>query len=129
MKRPSLAQAYQPFFSTSPWFSAHASASPLSLQGSKPLSGHPKTLRDFALTEVLSLPASFGAISLGEVFSSAMCVNNESNIDIMGVQLKIEMQTATTKIPLAELGGPQQQLSPNEALETVASHEIKEVSA
>ncbi|KAG9040176.1 hypothetical protein FRB95_000105 [Tulasnella sp. JGI-2019a] len=126
--KPTLAASSQPFFSTSAALSAHASASLLSLQGSHPLSGHPKTLRDFSLSELITLPSTFGAISLGEVFSSAFCINNECDVDVSGVHLRVEIQTATTKIPLAEYGGLEKTLKPDEALEGVISHEIKELN-
>lgn len=49
-------------------------------------------------------------------------------MDVSGVHLKVEIQTATTKIPLAEYGGLEKMLKPDEALEGVISHEIKEVT-
>ncbi|KAG8907345.1 hypothetical protein FRB99_004592 [Tulasnella sp. 403] len=128
VSKPSLATSTQPFFSTSPALSAHASASLLSLQGARPLPGHPKTLRDFSLQELLTLPSNFGAISLGETFTSVFCVNNESDVAVSGVHLKMEIQTVTTKIPLAEFGGLEQTLQPNEPLQGVVDHEIKELN-
>ena len=103
-----LASAWQPFYYSPPSFSAHSTASILSLQGKTPLPGHPKTLRDLThATEFLTLPASFEAIQLGETFSSCLGVNNETNIDIEGVTLRVEVQTANSKLLVAELGGPQ----------------------
>lgn len=58
---------------------------------------------------------------------SAFCINNECNVDVSGVHMKVEIQTATTKIPLAEFGGLAKTLEPDEAMEGVISHEIKEV--
>lgn len=144
-QKPTLATSSQPFFSTSPSLSAHASASLLSLQGiylniiletacfsipspgSRPLPGHPKTLRDFSLTELLTLPSTFGAISLGETFSSAFCINNECEVDVAGVHLRMEIQTTTTKLLLADFGGLEKTLKPGESMEGVIGHEIKEV--
>lgn len=39
----------------------------------------------------------------------------------------MEVQTMSAKIPLAGFGGPEQSLKPNEPMEGVVSHEIKEV--
>ncbi|KAF8644116.1 hypothetical protein AX16_008645 [Volvariella volvacea WC 439] len=105
ISRPEIASSWQPFFSSSPSYSAHSTASMLSLQGVAPLPGHPKTLRDLThASDVLLLPSSFGAIQLGETFSCCLCVNNETPIDIYGVLLRVEMQTASTKVLLAEFG-------------------------
>ncbi|KAF4604062.1 hypothetical protein EYR40_001245 [Pleurotus pulmonarius] len=128
VSRPSLAGAWEPFYSSSPSFSAHSTASILSLQGKTPLPLHPKTLRDLTHTsEILTLPSSFGAIQLGETFTSCLCVNNETEFDIEGVRLRVEMQTANTKVVLAEFGGPDSRLIPGDTLENVVSHEIKEL--
>ncbi|KAL0947306.1 hypothetical protein HGRIS_013425 [Hohenbuehelia grisea] len=128
VSRPSLASAWEPFYSSSPSFSAHSTASILSLQGTTPLPLHPKTLRDFThVTEVLTLPASFGAIQLGGTFSSCLCVNNEAAQEIEGVRLRVEMQTATSKVLLGEFGGPEYRLAAGDTLENVVSHEIKEL--
>ncbi|KAF9492235.1 DUF974-domain-containing protein [Pleurotus eryngii] len=128
VSRPSLAGAWEPFYSSSPSFSAHSTASVLSLQGKTPLPLHPKTLRDLTHTsEILTLPSSFGAIQLGETFTCCLCVNNETEFDIEGVRLRVEMQTANTKVMLAEFGGPDCQLVPGDTLENVVGHEIKEL--
>ncbi|KAJ7582536.1 DUF974-domain-containing protein [Mycena floridula] len=128
VSRPSLASAWQPFYSSSPSFSAHSTASILSLQGNTPLPGHPKTLRDLThASELLTLPASFGAIQLGETFSSCLCVNNEAQVEIEAVTMKVEMQTVTSKVLLAEFGGSEFRLAAADALEHVVHHEIKEL--
>ncbi|KAH9001443.1 DUF974-domain-containing protein [Lactarius akahatsu] len=128
LSRPALASAWEPFYSNSPSFSAHSTASVLSLQGSAPLPGHPKTLRDLTnASTLLTLPSSFGAIQLGETFSGALAVNNESAAAVDGVVLRVEMQTATSKILLAELGGPTLSLVAGETLESMVHHEIKEL--
>ncbi|ESK88422.1 hypothetical protein Moror_14744 [Moniliophthora roreri MCA 2997] len=128
VSRPSLASAWQPFYSSSPSFSAHSTQSILSLQGKTPLPGHPKTLRDLThATELLTLPSSFGSIQLGETFSSCLSVNNESAAEVEAVSLKVEMQTVTSKVTLAELGGPNFRLSSGDTMENVVSHEIKEL--
>ncbi|KAF7322658.1 hypothetical protein HMN09_00044400 [Mycena chlorophos] len=128
VSRPSLASAWQPFYSSSPSFSAHSTASILSLQGQTPLPGHPKTLRDLHVSELLTLPASFGKIELGETFSSCLCVNNEAQADVDGVYLKVEMQTASSKVLLGEFGGAETTLRVGDALEdAVVHHEVKEL--
>jgi hypothetical protein len=117
-----------PFYSNSPSFSAHSTASVLSLQGGTPLPGHPKTLRDLTnASTLLTLPSSFGAIQLGETFSGALAVNNESAAMVDGVSLRIEMQTATSKVLLAEIGGPTLSLVTGDTLEATVHHEIKEL--
>lgn len=100
----------------------------MSLQGKNPLPGHPKTLRDLThISEMLTLPSAFGAIQLGETFSSCLSVNNEFSMDVEGVSLRVEMQTATTKAVLAEYGGPDHCLKTGDTLENVVHHEIKEL--
>ncbi|KAI0747870.1 hypothetical protein C8Q80DRAFT_1103739 [Daedaleopsis nitida] len=128
VSRPTLGSAWEPFYSSSPSLSAHSTASITSLQGKTPLDGHPKTLRDLThITELLTLPSSFGAIQLGETFSSCLSINNDANVDVDGVSIKVEMQTASSKVVLAELGGAEQRLPVGQSLEKVVSHEIKEL--
>jgi len=123
-----LASAWEPFYSNSPSFSAHSTASVLSLQGSNPLPGHPKTLRDLTnASTLLTLPSSFGTIQLGETFSSALAVNNESAAMVDGVCLRVEMQTSSSKVLLAEMGGPTLSLVAGDTLEASVHHEIKEL--
>jgi trafficking protein particle complex subunit 13 len=129
IQRPALASAWEPFYSSSPSFSARSTASIVSLQGKNPLPGHPKTLRDLSnASEMLTLPSSFGAIQLGETFSSCLSVNNEAGVDVAGVSLKVEMQTATSKITLAEIrAGEDGVLNAGDAMEAIVQHEIKEL--
>jgi len=107
---------------------AHSSAAILSLQGTKPLPGHPKTLRDLTHTsELLTLPSSFGSIQLGETFSSCLCINNETEVEIEVVQARVEMQTVTNKVVLYETEGLADRLLGGDTLERVVHHEIKEL--
>lgn len=76
---------------------------------------------------MLTLPSSFGAIQLGETFSSCLSINNDANVEVDGVTVRVEMQTASSKATLAEFGGPEQRLSVGQSLERVVSHEIKEL--
>ena len=107
---------------------AHSSAGVSSLQGSVPLPGHPKTLRDFThASELLTLPSSFGSIQLGETFSSCLCVNNEKQVEIEVTQFKVEMQTVTAKTILYEMDGSDNYLTAGDTLEHIVHHEIKEL--
>lgn len=56
-------------------------------------------------------------------------MNNEAQKDMPGVRLRVEMQTTTTKILLADVGGSEEgdTLKKNDTMETVVSHEIKEL--
>jgi hypothetical protein len=76
---------------------------------------------------MLTLPSSFGNIQLGETFTSCICLNNESTTVVGSVHLKIEMQTATSKLILAEFGGPDFKIPHGGTLDQVVSHEIKEL--
>ena len=129
VQRPEVASTWQPFFSSSPHFSAHASASILSLQGYSPLPAHPKTLRDLThASDLLTLPSSFGAIQLGQTFSSCLCVNNEAPFSVDSIHVRIEMQTVTTKAPLYETPEPSgTSLAAGDTLECIVGHEIKEL--
>lgn len=89
----------------------------------------PSTVRDFhALSPNLSLPTSFGSISLGETFASCLCVTNQTKHEIEGVHLRVEMQSASSKVVLLELGGPDHKLdSSGGTLEGVVQSDIKEL--
>jgi hypothetical protein len=77
---------------------------------------------------MLTLPSSFGAIQLGETFSSCLAVNNEADVNISGVQLTVEIQTASTKVLLAEFSaGSDGVLKGGDTLEAIVHHEIKEL--
>ncbi|KAL1730310.1 hypothetical protein EV714DRAFT_211348 [Schizophyllum commune] len=96
--------------------------------GKAPLATHPKTLRDLTHAgELLMLPASFGSIQLGETFSSCLCANNDTQVDVDSVTVKVEMQTATTKVTLGEFGGSQYTLAAGDTLECLVTHEVKEL--
>ncbi|KAJ3766230.1 hypothetical protein FB446DRAFT_794307 [Lentinula raphanica] len=102
----------------------------MSLQGTNPLPDYPKTLRDLTqASEILTLPSSFGSIQLGETFSSGLSVNNEATTQVDSVALKVGMQTATSKMTLAEIGGKDTSLAPLDTLENVVHHEIKELGS
>jgi hypothetical protein len=77
----------------------------------------------------LVLPASFGTIQLGETFASCLAVNNEAAVEISDVVLRVEIQTASTKLVLADFGAGEDKarLAPGGTMECVVSHEIKEL--
>jgi hypothetical protein len=54
-------------------------------------------------------------------------VNNETHVDVEGVRVAVEIQTATSKTLLAELGGPEYKLASGDGLEHVVHHEVKEL--
>jgi len=54
-------------------------------------------------------------------------VNNESAAMVDCVNLRIEMQTATSKVLLADIGGPTLSLVAGDTLESTVHHEIKEL--
>lgn len=77
---------------------------------------------------MLTLPSSFGTIQLGETFSSCLVVSNGASEDVSGVQLTVEIQTATTKVLLAEFSaGYDGVLEGGYTLEAIVHHEIKEL--
>jgi hypothetical protein len=77
---------------------------------------------------MLTLPSSFGAIQLGETFSSCLAVSNEAGEEIFEVRLAVEIQTATTKVSLADLSaGSDGVLGGGNTLEAIVHHEIKEL--
>ncbi|CAG7854276.1 SubName: Full=Uncharacterized protein {ECO:0000313/EMBL:CCA72601.1} [Serendipita indica DSM 11827] len=129
VSRPSLLGQWQPFAEASTHFDAHNASSITSIQPHIPNKQHvPTTIRDLsALSQNLSLPSSFGSISLGETFSSCFCVANMTNYDIEGVHIRVEMQSASAKSLLLELGGPEHRLGPLGTLEGVVQSEIKEL--
>ena len=90
---------------------------------------HPKTLRDLTHAgELLMLPASFGSIQLGETFSSCLCANNDTQVDVDSVTVKVEMQTATTKVTLGEFGGPQYTLAAGDTLECTSAISLARIT-
>jgi len=102
---------------------------------------------DFPITSLISLPGSFGNISLGETFVSSVNVSNESGQGggVKGARLRVEIQATNTKVVLEELkpskqreegsevGGGEREvkegglLKSGEAMGTVVKWEIKEL--
>ncbi|KIM32333.1 hypothetical protein M408DRAFT_20647 [Serendipita vermifera MAFF 305830] len=129
ISRPKLAGQWQPFVAESTAFDAYNASSATSMQYlPADTSIIPSTVRDFsALSPNLSLPSSFGSISLGETFASCLCITNQTHYEIEGVQLRVEMQSASSKAVLLEMGGPDHKLAPSGTLEGVVQSDIKEL--
>ncbi|KAF9899744.1 hypothetical protein BX616_002867 [Lobosporangium transversale] len=72
---------------------------------------------DFGVSELLTMPASFGNIYLGETFTSYICANNESAHPVRDVILKAELQTSTLRFALSDtLSNQQRHQAPNSKL-------------
>ncbi|TPX59744.1 hypothetical protein SpCBS45565_g07661 [Spizellomyces sp. 'palustris'] len=82
-------------------------------------------IRDFGLSDLLTVPSSFGNIYLGETFSSYLCVNNESGSAVQDVGIKAELQTGSQRFTLADtLGGA----TPRASVTSVASSNSADTS-
>ncbi|KAG9054839.1 hypothetical protein FS842_003990 [Serendipita sp. 407] len=129
VSRPSLPGQWKPSADSPSHFDVHNANSVTSMDQRMPeKSQTPSTVRDFsALSQLLSLPSTFGSISLGETFTSCLCVTNSTRYEIEGVYIRVEMQSAATKSVVLELGGPEYRLAPSASLEGVVSSEIKEL--
>lgn len=100
-------------------------------------------IRDFGLSDFLSLPVAFGNIYLGETFSSYLCINNESGATVQDAGIKAELQTASQRLTLADTvtsilpssssSSPSppvvtsSSLLPSQSAEFLIHHEIKEL--
>uniref|UniRef100_A0A914UZB3 Trafficking protein particle complex subunit 13 n=1 Tax=Plectus sambesii TaxID=2011161 RepID=A0A914UZB3_9BILA len=74
------------------------------------------------------LPQSFENIYLGETFTFYMCVHNDSNQIATEVAIKADLQTSSQRVALpCKMQEPVAELSPDQALGEVISHEIKEI--
>ncbi|KAG0203472.1 hypothetical protein BGX28_004258 [Mortierella sp. GBA30] len=110
---------------------------------------------NFGVSELLTMPAAFGNIYLGETFTSYICANNESAHPVRDVILKAELQTSTLRFALSDIlasqklqssprlpsespltsvpspssstGGHIQLLESGKTNEMIVSHEIKEL--
>ncbi|RUO97145.1 hypothetical protein BC936DRAFT_140906 [Jimgerdemannia flammicorona] len=85
-------------------------------------------IRDFGLSEVLTLPSAFGNIYLGETFSSYLCINNEAAVPVREVGVKAELQTGSQRFNLTDTTSrPLATMDKGSTCEFVVSHEIKEL--
>ncbi|XP_055619261.1 probable trafficking protein particle complex subunit 13 homolog [Toxorhynchites rutilus septentrionalis] len=82
-----------------------------------------------AAGQFMLLPQSFGSIYLGETFSSYVCVHNCRTHPVTNVTVKADLQSNNTRINLpihVDKQGPMT-LSPDETLDDVIHHEVKEI--
>lgn len=82
-----------------------------------------------AAGQMMLLPQSFGNIYLGETFSSYVCVHNCRAHPVSNVTVKADLQSNNTRISLpihVDKQGPQT-LNPDETLDDVIHHEVKEI--
>ncbi|GAA6054016.1 hypothetical protein JCM3770_002419 [Rhodotorula araucariae] len=98
---------------------------------------------EFGSSGLLSLPAAFGTIYLGETFNAILSLSNDlappspppSGTTAHSPVLKVEMHTGLTaqgpaaKHLLASVEAPAGALGPGQSVETVVAHELKELGA
>lgn len=79
--------------------------------------------------QFMLLPQSFGNIYLGETFSSYICLHNCTTHPVQGVSVSAELQSDKTKIllPINENKPTPITLHPNETLDDVIHHEVREI--
>lgn len=82
-----------------------------------------------AAGQFMLLPQSFGNIYLGETFSSYICVHNCTPYPVQSVVVKADLQSDKTRISLPIHANKQTPitLQPNETLDDVIHHEVKEI--
>jgi len=99
---------------------------------------HPESMLGFPLSSLLTLPGSFGAISLGETFVSSINVSNDTAFAVEGASLSISIQAGNGgKNLLAEVGPGKEEgghegkgpgrLASGDAMGTIIRWEIKEL--
>lgn len=79
--------------------------------------------------QFLLLPQSFGNIYLGETFSSYICLHNCTSHPVQGVSVTAELQSDKAKLllPINENKQIPTTLNPNETLDDVIHHEVREI--
>jgi trafficking protein particle complex subunit 13 len=79
--------------------------------------------------QFMLLPQSFGNIYLGETFSSYICVHNCTTHPVNSVAVKADLQSNSTRISLPIHANKQLPitLNPEETLDDVIHHEVKEI--
>ncbi|XP_060576293.1 trafficking protein particle complex subunit 13-like isoform X2 [Ruditapes philippinarum] len=88
----------------------------------------PKDLEYFGVSDLLTLPQNFGNIFLGETFSSYISVHNDSNQSCSDILLKADLQTSSQRLLLTGVNSqPVTHLKPNESIDDVIQHEVKEL--
>jgi trafficking protein particle complex subunit 13 len=92
-------------------------------------SWHPKAsgTAESGIEPFLTLPAAFGTVHLGESFSGLVVVNSEAPFSVHDARLRVEMQTASAaKFLLAEVFASEP-LKSQGTLQTMVTHELKEI--
>ncbi|WAR23492.1 TPC13-like protein [Mya arenaria] len=105
----------------------------------------PRDLDYFGVSDLLTLPQNFGNIFLGETFSSYISVHNDSNQNCSDILLKVgttgssspcrytarliaDLQTSSQRLILTGVNSqPMTTLKPNESIDDVIQHEVKEL--
>ena len=82
-----------------------------------------------AAGQFMLLPQSFGNIYLGETFSSYVCVHNTRSHPVNSVRVKADLQSNSSRIslPIHANKTIPVTLSPEETLDDVIHHEVKEI--
>lgn len=82
-----------------------------------------------AAGQFMLLPQSFGNIYLGETFSSYICVHNCTPYAVPNVVVKADLQSDKLKISLPINAGKPTPvtLQPNDTLDDIIHHEVKEI--
>lgn len=82
------------------------------------------------LSGLLVLPQSFGAIYLGETFSSYISINNSSNFEVKDVVIKAEIQTERQRILLLDTSkSPVESIRAGGRYDFIVEHDVKELGA
>ncbi|XP_046629447.1 trafficking protein particle complex subunit 13 [Neodiprion virginianus] len=84
-------------------------------------------METLAVGQFMMLPQSFGNIYLGEIFSSYLCVHNGSSQLVKDVIVKADLQTSSQRIPLSGHNGMPKELGPDNTVDEVIHHEVKEI--
>ncbi|KAG1749110.1 DUF974-domain-containing protein [Suillus paluster] len=128
VSRPSLASAWQPFYSSSP-----SSLPILQRQSSLCKERHlslaiprPYVISPMLLSSSHS-PPHLEPFSWAKHSPVAYASTMRPTSRFEGVIVRVEIQTANSKVLLAELGGPGFKLAVGDSLEYVANHEVKEL--
>ncbi|XP_020085226.1 trafficking protein particle complex subunit 13 isoform X1 [Ananas comosus] len=81
-----------------------------------------------ALSGLLVLPQSFGAIYLGETFCSYISINNSSRFEARDVVIKAEMQTERQRILLLDTSkSPVESIRSGGRYDFIVEHDVKEL--
>lgn len=76
--------------------------------------------------QFLLLPQSPVNIYLGETFSSYICVYSEVEELVYNISVKVDLQTSSQRLNLS-MNPPTPQLKPDETVDIVIHHEVKEI--